>query len=492
MKTIATISFAAALSLCTVGCVNREAQAQGKRTEELIKDPTVSVTVEPVSVRSLSETLEITGELATSSDTTVGSKVAGRLVSVSIQDGSAVSAGQVVAELDATLQRAQVQQAQQQVNGARAALNQALTNARVAPQRSAAAVATAEAQLRSAKAQLSKARSGARTEEVSQAQAQVTAAKSSMETAKRDRDRARTLFEQGAVSQQRVDAAENAYQAALSNYEAALENLRMKQNWTRPEDLSAAEEAVRQAEEGLRSAQAQKSLDALLKDQVDQARANLKSAEAALSIAQQNLADTQIRAPFSGKVFGKPSQPGSVLNPGSPVFRLVGKEGLFFEGSVAEKIVGQLSQGDTVAVTLDALGSDSITGHVVSISATSQEVARVFRVRIAIDGAPEAAKPGMFARGIVSLKTIEGASVVPSSAVISEGADSFVFTAEGNVAKKVKVTLGLKTDGMVQVSGVPSGTKVVVEGAVGLTDGKKLKVQEPAKEPAAGNESSLP
>lgn len=313
-----------------------------------------------------------------------------------------------------------------------------------------------------------------------------------METAKRDRDRARTLFEQGAVSQQRVDSAENAYQAALSSYEAALENLRMRQNWTRPEDLSAAEEAVRQAEEGLRSAQAQKSLDALLKDQVDQARANLKSAEAALSIAQQNLADTQIRAPFSGKVFGKPAQPGSVLNPGSPVFRLVGKEGLFFEGSVAEKNVGQLNQGDTVEVTLDAIGPDKISGHIISVSATSQEVARVFKVRIAIDGAPEAAKPGMFARGLVSLRTIDGATVVPSSAVITEGAESYVFTADGGVAKKVKVTLGLKTDGVVQVAGVPSGTKVVVEGVVGLSEGKKLKVQEATKTAATGNESTQP
>lgn len=481
MKRIEWIATALALALGITGCVNREAQAQGKRTVDLIKDPTVPVSVQPASTQTLTETLEITGQLATSADTTVGSKIAGRLVSVNVQDGSSVTAGQVIAELDASMQRAQVQQAQAQVTAARAALSQAQTNLKIGPQRSAAAVAVAQAQLRAAKAQLAKARMGARSEEVAQAQAQVNAAKSALETAKRDRDRARTLHEQGAISQQRLDAAENVYQSALSNYEAALEGLRMRQNWTRPEDLSSAEEQVRQAEEGLRSAQAQKALDALLDQQVEQARANLRSAEAGLSLAHQNLADAHIRAPFAGKVFGRPAQAGTVLNPGSPAARIVGKEGLYFEGDLPEASVAQVKPGDSVEVTLNALNSGPITGHIVSISPTSQEVARVFRVRVALDRAPKGAMSGMFAHGKVTVRRVAEATVVPFVAIQSADKDPYVFTIEGTKAKKVAVKLGLKTDGLVQVEGITPGAKVVIEGARGLVEGKEVKVQEPAK-----------
>lgn len=460
------------------GCVDRAAQEQAKKTEEMVKDETVAVTVQAVSKQTLAETLEITGELATTTDSSIGSKVGGRLSAVYVQDGSAVSAGQVIAEIDSAVQRAQVQQAQQQVNAARSALNQAMTNARITPQRSAAAVATAQAQLRAAKAQLEKARKGARTEEVAQAQSRVTAAKSALETAKKDRDRAKSLYDQGATSQQRYEAAENAYQAALANYESALEGLRLTQNATRPEDLAAAEEQVRQAEENVRSVQAQRQLDAILPQQVEQARANLLAAQASLSMARETLSDTQIRSPFSGKVFGKPAQAGTVVNPGTPVARIVGKEGLYFEGDVPEGSISQIRQGGQVTVKLDALGDQSLTGHIVSVAASTQDVARIFRVRISLDNPPAGAIPGMFARGAVTLSSVEGADVVPSSAIVKDGADAYVYVVSGDTVKKTKVSIGMERDGTTQVIGLSEGTKVVVDGARNLTDGAKVKVQE--------------
>ena len=48
----------ALLALFVGGCVNREAQKQAKRTEELISDPTILVTVAPATSTDLAETLE--------------------------------------------------------------------------------------------------------------------------------------------------------------------------------------------------------------------------------------------------------------------------------------------------------------------------------------------------------------------------------------------------------------------------------------------------
>src|SRR5207244_198240 len=105
--------------------------------------------------------------------------------------------------------------------------------------------------------------------------------KSNMDTAQKNLQRQNELFAAGAVSKAAVEQAENAYQTALSQYQSALEALNMQRNWTRPEDIASAEDAVRQAQEGVRSAQAQQQLDVILKDQVDLAQANVRSAQAA-------------------------------------------------------------------------------------------------------------------------------------------------------------------------------------------------------------------
>lgn len=476
---------AATLVATFTGCVDREAQEQAKRTKALIEDPTIPVKVMQVRETDISDEMEITGQVATSSDVTIGARTAGRLVAVYVRDGEAVAAGQVIAEQETTVLRAAVQQAQSQLNAAQAQLQQAISNARIGPQRSATAVASAQAALRAARAQLEKAKAGARDEEVKQAEAQVKSAKFNMETAKKELERQKTLFESGAVPRQRVEAAENAYQGALSQYETALENLRMRQSWTRPEDIRTAEEQVRQAEEGVRSAQANQRLDVTLEQQVDSARANVRAAEANLDIARKNLSDAQIRSPFSGRISGNPVQPGAFLAPGSPVARLIGKEGIFFEGEVPESKISLLSPGKPVRVTIDAIAGRTWAGTVASISPSGDEVGRIFRVRVQLAGPVDEIKPGMFARGVVTLSMTTGATVVPISAVVRDENRAYVFTVVGDQAKRIEVRTGLTSNGSIQVMNVPAGARVVVEGQNQLTDGAKVRLGD-GEPPSAG------
>lgn len=483
------ILLAAALVAGIAGCVNREAQGQAKRTKALIEDPTTPVRVMETTATSISDEMEITGQVATSSDVSIGARTSGRLVTVYIRDGDSVAAGQLIAEQETTILRAAVQQAQSQLNAAQSQLQQAISSAKIGPQRSATAVASAQAAVRSARAQLEKAKTGARDEEVKQAEAQVKSAKFNMETARKEMERQRSLFESGAVPRQRLETAENAYQGALSQYETALENLRMRQSWTRPEDIRTAEEQVRQAEEGVRSAQANQRLDVTLDQQVDTARANVRAAEANLDIARKNLSDAQIRSPFSGRVSGNPVQPGTFLAPGSPVARLIGQEGIYFEGEVPESKVAALSPGKPVRVTVDAISGRTWAGTILSISPSGEEVGRIFRVRIRLAGSIDEVKPGMFARGTVTLSTVDGATVVPAAAVLRDGDKSYVFVVEGDKAKRIDVRTGLTTNGSVQVINLPIGAKVVTDGQSQLTDGAKVRIGD-GKPAAAGGAKS--
>lgn len=226
--------------------------------------------------------------------TLLSSRSGGRVIEFKVAEGEAVSAGQVIAVLDAPTaeaeadskaslaeqahqralevargpraeeierQQAVVAQLQSQLqklrNGplpeeiraaesrfraAESQYNKALKGAR--PEELAAARA-AEAQ---AKARLDAAMRGPTPQERAQFQAALDAALAQERNAKANRDRAQTLYEQGALSKQAADAAETAFRTAEAHRKQAAEALDRAQMGTPDEELRQAKEAHRQAQ----------------------------------------------------------------------------------------------------------------------------------------------------------------------------------------------------------------------------------------------------
>ncbi len=485
------------LALATAGCkVDREGQARAKKTAESLSDPTVTVTAKDISYQTLQETLEITGQVTTSSDSQVGAKNSGKIVAVYVKDGDPVSVGQTIATQDTSSLSAQlnqalagVQSAASAMQAANAQLSQATTNARIQPTRSASAVRQAEAQLRSAKANLSKALAGAREEDRVQAEWNVRQAKAALDKAQKDLDRYTKLVAEGAVAAAVLEQYRLAYDTAQANYNSALQRQLALGN--RSEDIEVAREAVRQAEEAVSGAKALQALDVNLNDQVQaarsqvsSARAQMQSAQAQVALARQAIADSTIKAPFSGKISGNPVQPGTVVGPGSPVARIVGKEGSYFEGEVPETNIEKISLGSPVSIEVNALNGLKFNGTVQAISPSGETVGRLFRVRVAITGDTNSLKPGMYATGKVVLRTIPNAATVPTVAIVKRDGKDVVFVLDGDKVKQVAVQTGLQTDGVTQVDGLTSSQKVIVAGQNSLDDGSKIKLEQDKKEGA--------
>jgi HlyD family secretion protein len=467
----------AAIVLAMSGCVDRGKQAQAKKTQELISSPVRPVTVEPVQIKSVSQTLSVTGEVTTSQDTQVGSKRSGRLSAVLVNDGDTVKAGQLLATLDNSDIQNQLAQALAAMSGAQAQYSQARLNAAIGPSKTSASIASAQAQLRSAQAALKKAQAGARPEERIQVDWQVKSAKSNLDTAQKDLERKKALVAQGALAKSELDVSQNAYMAALTSYNAALQTQALTKEGTRSEDLMVAQEGVRSAEGALAQAKAAKQLDPLLSDAVVTAKAQVDTAQAQINIAKQALADTQIRAPFDGRIAGKPMQPGTVVSPGQGIVRLIGSTGLYFEGDVPESAVESVQPGKTTSVKIDALPGRTFVGYVVNVSPVSQDLGRLFQARIQINGDLSGVKPGMFAAGDILLKSIPNAMVVPASAVVQRDGKNVVFIVDGNKAHQVEVQTGLKDGADIQVQGLVAGQQVVVRGMEDLVDGTPVQAQ---------------
>lgn len=496
MKKSLILVAAGLLVLGGTGCVDRQAQQQSANTAKVLSDPTHPVAVEPAATKTLQETVAVTGDVTAGQDTTVGAKSTGKVVAVYVKEGDQVTQGQVLAQLDLTALLAQMSQARAQVAQAtaataqaRSALVQAERNAAIGPNKSAAAVRQAQAQVRAAQANLNKGINGARPEERRQAEAQVASAKSTLETNQKELARVKTLVQEGAIAANRLDQQQNLVDTAQAQLDNAQQALRLLQIGTRTEDIQALREQVRQAQEAVRTAKAQQELDPLLQDQVQSARAQLASAQAglqtanaAVQIAQQAIEDATIRAPFSGKVLGKPIQVGTIAGNATAIVRIIGGAGVYFTGQLPSEQIAKVKAGMPVTISADGVAGKTFHGTVSAVSPQADSVGRLFDVRISFNDGLTDVKPGMFARGTITVRTINPIAI-SEDAILEDGTKSYVYVIENNKAKRLGVNTGLHQNGYVEVTGVPQGAQVVVQGKETLSEGAAVKIEPKSKLP---------
>lgn len=452
------------LALLVVGCVDREAQAQAKRVQQVNEDKSIPVKTQVLSAQTVQHTLEITGTITTSEDTMIGAKIGGRVVAVYVKQGDHVAAGQIIAVQESSELRSRQRQAMAQVRAAESQLRQAMNDSRVGPTRSVSAVSAARARLQQSEAQLLRLRNGSRSEERAQSDAQLRAAKNNMETAKRDYERAQMLFKGGAIAQKDLDRAQNAYSTALSNYESAVEQNKIVNDPARYEDIKQATAAVEAARQSLNDALAQQQLDSQFQERIKVAQANLESAQESVMLANDALVDVSIRAPFSGQISDKPAQMGTYLGPGMVAAHIIGDGGFFFEGEVPETQISKIVPGSAVSIKVDALPNFAAGGKVLSIDPSSSSLGRLYKVRIQLDNVDKQLKTGMFARGVVGTETIPGAILVPVGAILKDASSQYVYLAEGTSVRRVDIKVNGNIGTNAIVSGLSSGQKLIVSG----------------------------
>lgn len=474
------------------GCVNRENQSRAEGVKEVVTDPRVKITTAEAQLENIPRTLNLTGSLRAGDDLTIAAKSAGRVVAVYVKEGDQVVPGQVLARQESTDATARLSQAQANARAARAQLDQAVTNARVNPSKTTAAIRGAEAQVRQAQANLNKLVAGSRQEERAQARAAVDVAKSELDTAKSAFDRAQRLYDQGAIARAQLEVEENRYRQAEARYRQALESLALIEDATRPEDIAAAREQVRQAEENLRSARANRELDATFQQAVDAARANVEASNEAIQIARNALEDLTIRASVAGRVSGKPASVGTMLSPGAALLRLVGVEGVYYQADVPEVDVVRLSVGMPVSVTVAALDSVGMSGRITAIDPAASDLGRLFSVRIDLTENLDRLRAGMFANGRVSLGEDTGVVTVPNGSIVNLAGKTYVFLIEDEKALQQEVTVVRVYEGRTIVEGVGAGAIVALDGTNNLLDGSAVSIDDGTSEEPPSETSDNP
>jgi HlyD family secretion protein len=362
----------------------------------------------------------------------IGAKIPGRISSVTVDDGSTVRRGSLLATMDSDEVRARVRQADSQVLAAQSLVVQARAavdelRRQAEESRTSVVYSSASVQAAIAAAQASTAEAIARTAQagvaVAEARHGVHAAQAAYLRNHAELDRSRALFASGYVSKQSYDAAIAADEAALAGRDGSILTVQR---------LTFAQAQAEAAVKGARAAAdqaASQRFSVVLKEedvgaasdrirrgeaQVVTAEAQYHAAIAERSAVRAGLDDARIFAPIDGTVLRLIVHGGEVVAAGTPILTLVDTTKLFVRVYVNEIDAGKIRIGNTVSVSVDAFPKQPFLGTVSQIDESAQFTPKtvhmadertrlVYGVKVALSNADGSLKPGMIADARIAI-----------------------------------------------------------------------------------------
>lgn len=240
--------------------------------------------------------------------------------------------------------------------------------------------------------------------------------------------------------------------------------------------FEAAKAALQQARDACERLQRLYDAKTLPEIQWVEAQTRLRQAEAACGIAEKNLGDCRLRAPFDGVVGQKRASVGETALPGVPVLTLLEIGRVKVRFSVPEQEIASITANNRVRVVVPALHDALFEAGRIEKGVEANPAAHTYDVRALLANRDGALLPGMVCRVTVTPAAAVEEIAVPARAVQQTGDGSrFVWRIEGDSAVRAGVRTGRFVGNEVVIEeGLRPGERVVVDGMQKIGQGSKV------------------
>ncbi len=284
------------------------------------------------------------------------------------------------------------------------------------------------------------------------------------------------------IDRTRYQASYNQAQASLRSSQANLEKVR--------QDLERYENLAKQ--------------DAIARQRVDYARADLQTAQAqvaaakaGLSSAANELSYSLITAPMSGTVGISQVKVGAQVSPGTTLLNTISAEDpIAVDIVINEKEIPRFTrlQNQTSAAdsTFTIQFSDNsvykFPGKIQAIDRAVNRQTGTITVRVSFPNPERALIAGMSVVLRVRNSDIGDQLVIPEKAITEQMGEYYAYKIQGDSVVQQKITLGSKAEGKIVVrEGLKESDKIVVEGTQKLRPNAKITLGQPQPQnPQAG------
>lgn len=366
-----------------------------------------------------------TADILATQQAAIFSKVSGYIKRIHVERGDFVRAGQLLVEIDDQELQAQLEQAR-------------------------AGLLTGQASFQMAKSTLQGNLANLENQRANLVKARAVAANDG-----RQSERMKALFEKGLVSATEWENARTTAEASRAQVQSAEAQLRLAET-----QILTSESQVRLSE------------------------AQVGTYQATLSLAQTNLANTRLVAPFAGYISQRNLDPGAAVSAQSAgtsttslgILVLQDIHSVKVQVEVPERQIARVVAGVPVRLAVDPYAGEVFKGVVARTVHALDPRSRTMGVEVVIPNPDGRLKPGMFARVDILVDRRPGALAIPVEAVrLGEGRPS-VVTVRGGSVEVAPVELGVADGNWVEVvKGLGEGDQVVTQGKDLVKPGQRVK-----------------
>jgi membrane fusion protein (multidrug efflux system) len=232
-----------------------------------------------------------------------------------------------------------------------------------------------------------------------------------------------------------------------------------------------------QAEFDQRSAQAEvtrRQYDIARNSAVQQYQA-LLAARARVSLARKALADTVVKAPFTGVVGERLVSVGDYVTRGTKVASVMRTNPLRVELTVPQQLSADVAVGRAVSLEVDSVPGKRFAGQVRYVSPALQTDSRTLIVEAVVPNQDGSLRPGSFATAQIEQASSSPAVLVPAGAVRTVAGTSRVYAIAGERAEERIVTVGQQVGDLIEItSGLKAGERVATSNVAQLADGVRV------------------
>ena len=320
----------------------------------------------------------------------LNTKYPGRLEQITVDDGTPVTKGMLIAQLKSDEYEAKLQAAKDQIVAKRKELDARRTELEIARTTTPQLLEKARALLQAKEAQLQ------------ELKRQIASQESLVDQDRRDLARMENLFGRKLIQKELLEKSRLKYDVDLHTLEALHQKSRQ------------LEEAVRIAQSDLVDAQASQKKVIALEQGIEALEAGIRALESQTKEIEAVIEDLTLRSPLDGTTVEKVADVGEVIGAGMPVATLISPDSLYLKIFVDTLQNGRIKLHDRAQIFLDAWPDRPIPAEVVRIaqkaeftpkevSVRSDRIQRVFAVHLKPLKPDPLLKLGIPAIGVISL-----------------------------------------------------------------------------------------
>jgi RND family efflux transporter MFP subunit len=262
-------------------------------------------------------------------------------------------------------------------------------------------------------------------------------------------------------------------------------------------DLKSAQANMQLAETTATRWQALLAKHAVSKQETDQAVSDLAAKQAAYAASEANVrrlqqlqSYEQVTAPFDGVITARNTDIGDLITAGSgsasamaprELFHMAAIQRLRIFVAVPEVYADRIRDGATVSITRDSDPTQAIEGTIVRNASAIDQTSRTLNIEVDIDNARGQVLPGSYVFVHIKLPADGHSLTIPSNALIFRAQGPQAAVVRGGRVRLTSITIGHDYGGALEVtSGLAPDDLIILDPSDSLMSGARVQVSESA------------